>query len=246
MRILRKKRVWQYDSRMTGCKASTSISEPSASKQANAPGARIRVSVVEDDDWVRESLAGQINESPTLHCVSQHPSAEEALRLLPAAGPDVILMDINLPRMSGIECVRRVKELLPQANVIMLTVYEEGQKIFDSLKAGASGYLLKRTPTAELLEAIAHVHAGASPMTGLIARKVVQFFKELDRPSPNLETLSPRERQILDALGEGAAYKEIADNLELSIHTVRMHIRGIYKKLHVHSRGQAIAKYMRP
>lgn len=210
-----------------------------------SPDNRIRVAVVEDDDWVRESLAAQVESAPQLRCVSRHGTAEEALRELPACQPDVVLMDINLPGMSGIECVRRLKEVLPETNILMLTVYEESEKIFDSLKAGASGYLLKRTPAPELLEAIAHVHAGGSPMTGLIARKVVHFFKQLGQTTQELETLSPREREILERLGEGAAYKEIAEALSLSIDTVRMHIRGIYRKLHVHSRGEAVAKYLR-
>ena len=126
--------------------------------------------------------------------------------------PDVILMDINFPGMNGIECVRRLKETLPEANILMLTVYEESDKIFDSLKAGASGYLLKRTPKEKLMEAIVHVHEGGSPMTGLIARKVVQYFKRLRRNTSELGTLSPREREILERFGEGAAYKEIAEN----------------------------------
>lgn len=206
---------------------------------------KIRVAVVEDDEWVRNGLAEQINKVAQFQCVSRHSSAEEALRELPGFKPDVVLMDINLPGMNGIECVRRLKEALPEANILMLTVYEESEKIFDSLKAGASGYLLKRTPQKELLEAIVHVHGGGSPMTGLIARKVVQYFKQSAQSNSELETLSAREREILERLGEGAAYKEIADVLHLSIDTVRMHIRGIYRKLHVHSRGEAVAKYLR-
>jgi DNA-binding NarL/FixJ family response regulator len=152
-------------------------------------------------------------------------------------------MDINLPGMSGIECVRRFKLLAPETNILMLTVYEETERIFESLKAGASGYLLKRAPDSELLDAIVQVHAGGSPMTGLIARKVVQFFKQLPSIPAGLEGLSPREREILEYLSEGAAYKEIANNVGLSIHTIRMHIRGIYRKLHVHSRGEVVAKF---
>lgn len=212
---------------------------------ASAATPAIRVAVVEDDDWVRDNLAEQIDSTAQFSCVSRARTAEDALRTLPALRPDVVLMDINLPGMSGIECVRRLKELLPEANILMLTVYEESEKIFDSLKAGAAGYLLKRTPKAELMEAITHVQAGGSPMTGLIARKVVQFFKQLGQVPPEVETLSPREREILERLSEGAAYKEIADALGLSIDTVRMHIRGIYRKLHVHSRGEAVAKYLR-
>ena len=134
---------------------------------------------------------------------------------------------------------------VPDTNVLMLTVYEESDRIFDSLKAGASGYLLKRAPEQELMESIVQVHGGGSPMTGLIARKVVQFFTQLGQAKPELEKLSPREREILDLLSEGAPYKEIARTLDLSIHTIRMNIRSIYRKLHVHSRGEVVAKYMR-
>jgi len=155
-------------------------------------------------------------------------------------------MDINLPGLSGIECVRRLKGLLPSLNVLMLTVYEESDQIFDSLRAGASGYLLKRSADTELLDAIAQVHQGGSPMSSLVARKVVQFFNHIDDAAPELHRLSPREKEILQLLSRGAAYKEIGNRLSLSIHTVRMHIRGIYGKLQVHSRGEAVAKYLRP
>jgi DNA-binding NarL/FixJ family response regulator len=214
---------------------------------APAPGATglIRVAVVEDEDWMRDSLAGQIGSAAHLQCVGCYRTGEEALRHLPSTRPDVVLMDINLPGMNGIECVRRLKEVLPESNVLMLTVYEESDRIFDSLKAGATGYLLKRAPEQELIEAIAAVQAGGSPMSGLIARKVVQFFKQLGQANPELEKLSPREREILDLLSEGAAYKEIARTLDLSINTIRMNIRNTYRKLQVHSRGEVVAKYMR-
>lgn len=220
------------------------MSEAGNKSKSNSAVHAIRIAVVEDDEWVRNGMADQINDEPQFQCISRHGSGEEAVKELPKSRPDVILMDINLPGMNGIECVRRLKEALPDANILMLTVYEESDKIFDSLKAGASGYLLKRTPQKELMEAIVHVHVGGSPMTGLIARKVVQYFKQRSSPS-ELETLSAREREILERLGEGAAYKEIADALRLSIDTVRMHIRGIYRKLHVHSRGEAVAKFLR-
>lgn len=194
---------------------------------------------------MRESLVSQINASPQFRCIGHYRTGEEALRDLPPHCPDVVLMDINLPRMSGIECVRRLKELLPEVNILMLTVYEESERIFDSLRAGASGYLLKRAPRQELMDAMAQVHAGGSPMTGSIARKVVHYFKQLGEAPRELETLSPREREILERLGEGAAYKEIADTLGLSLDTIRMHVRGIYRKLHVHSRGEVVAKYLR-
>jgi DNA-binding NarL/FixJ family response regulator len=206
----------------------------------------IKVSIVEDDDWIRENLAGRIDRTPGFRCVSRHRNGEEALLALPAAAPDVILMDINLTKMSGIKCLRRLKTVLPEANVLMLTVYEDSDRIFESLKAGASGYLLKRISHTELIQAIKQVQCGGSPMTSVIARKVVEFFKQHGQSSAQLERLSPREREILARLGDGEAYKGIADGLNLSVDTVRMHIRGIYKKLHVHSRGEAVAKYLQP
>jgi DNA-binding NarL/FixJ family response regulator len=208
-------------------------------------GAPISISIVEDDDWIRDNLACQIDLSPGYRCISRYRTAEEALAGLPTDAPDVVLMDINLPGLSGIECVRRLKALKPSLNILMLTVYEESDQIFDSLRAGASGYLLKRSAETELLDAIAQVHQGGSPMSSLVARKVVQFFNHLGDAAPELQRLSPREKEILEWLSRGAAYKEIGDRLSLSIHTVRMHIRGIYGKLQVHSRGEAVAKYLR-
>lgn len=205
----------------------------------------IKVSIVEDDAWIRENLATQIAQANGFVCAGSYASAEEALQQLPAQPPDVILLDINLPGMNGIECARKLKSLLPTAQILMLTVYEDSDRIFKSLLAGASGYLLKRTPQAEILQAIADVHRGNSPMNGHIARKVVQYFNQRGRADKELETLSEREREVLDRLAEGIAYKEIADALALSIDTVRMHIKAIYTKLHVHSRGEAVAKYLR-
>jgi len=155
------------------------------------------------------------------------------------------MMDINLPKMNGIECVRKLKTLVPSAQILMLTVYEDSDKIFDSLLAGASGYLLKRTPQTEILEAIADVHRGNSPMSGHIARKVVQYFNQRGSADKEIEKLSKREREVLEHLAQGIPYKEIGDVLSLSIDTVRMHIKGIYSKLHVHSRGEAVAKDLR-
>ena len=213
---------------------------------AEAGTTPIKISIVEDDDWIRENLGGQIDLAPGYRCISRYRTGEEAILGLPSDTPDVVLMDINLPGLSGIECVRRLKALLPSLNVLMLTVYEESDQIFDSLRAGASGYLLKRSAETELLDAIAQVHQGGSPMSSLVARKVVQFFNHIDDATPELQRLSPREKEILELLSRGAAYKEIGNRLSLSIHTVRMHIRGIYGKLQVHSRGEAVAKYLRP
>jgi len=230
---------------MAGTSETSSPAEKASPRPA--PGATpIRIALVEDDDWIRENLASQINLAPGYRCISCYRTGEEALQGLPNDAPDVVLMDINLPGLSGIECVRRLKLLRPSLNILMLTVYEESDQIFDSLRAGANGYLLKRSAQAELLDAITQVHQGGSPMSSLVARKVVQFFNHLGDAAPELQRLSPREKEILKLLSRGAAYKEIGDRLSLSIHTVRMHIRGIYGKLQVHSRGEAVAKYLRP
>ncbi len=205
----------------------------------------IKVAIIEDDDWIRENLAGRIKQSPGFLFVGSYRTAEEALVELPAQAPDVVLMDINLPKMNGIECVRQLKLLISSAQVLMLTVYEDSDKIFNSLLAGASGYLLKRTPQAEILEAIADVYRGNSPMTGHIARKVVQYFNQRGSGVNEVEKLSKREREVLEQLARGVPYKEIADVLSVSIDTVRVHIKGIYGKLHVHSRGEAVAKFLR-
>ena len=205
----------------------------------------IKVSIIEDDDWIRDNLSTQIRQTQGFSCVGSYRSGEEALTMIPKAIPDVVLMDINLGRMSGIECVRKLKNMIPTTHVLMLTVYEDSDKIFDSLLAGASGYLLKRTPQSEIIEAIRDVSNGNSPMTGHIARKVVQYFNQRGDAQKEIEKLSRREREVLDRLAQGMPYKEIADVLAVSIDTVRMHIKGIYGKLHVHSRGEAVAKYLR-
>ena len=204
----------------------------------------IKVAIVEDDDWIRENLASHIRNTEGFQCTGTYRSGEEALQVIPRNPPHVILMDINLPKMNGIECVRQLKTFIPSAEILMLTVYEDSDKIFNSLLAGASGYLLKRTPRAELMESIVQVHRGNSPMTGHIARKVVQFFNQRGHSGKEIETLSKREREVLEHLARGVPYKEIADVLSLSIDTVRIHIKGIYSKLHVHSRGEAVAKYL--
>jgi DNA-binding NarL/FixJ family response regulator len=205
----------------------------------------IQVSLVEDDPGVRANLAKLIDSTPGFHCQAAYPDGVAALKGIPANRPDVVLMDINLPGMLGTECVQRLKTMAPSLPVLMLTVYEDSEKIFNSLLAGASGYLLKRTPQAELFEAISEVHRGNSPMSGHIARKVVQYFNQRGTDESEIEKLSKREREVLEHLSQGIPYKEIADVLTLSIDTVRMHIKGIYGKLHVHSRGEAVAKYLR-
>jgi len=188
----------------------------------------IKVSIIEDDDWIRENLATLIGHTNGFACLDCFRSAEEALEKIPRNVADVVLMDINLPKMSGIECVRKLKAIMPSTQILMLTVYEDSDKIFDSLLAGASGYLLKRTPQQEIIDAIAEVHRGNSPMTGHIARKVVQYFNQRGSAEKEIEKLSKREREVLDHLAQGIPYKEIADVLTLSIDTVRMHIKGIY------------------
>jgi len=204
----------------------------------------ITLSIVEDDEHARRILAGAIGRAPGFRCVSQFGDAESALAALPQETPNVVLMDIHLPGMSGIECVRQLKALLPATQFVMLTVYEDADHIFNALAAGASGYLLKQTPRTELLEAIEEVHRGGSPMTSNIARKVVQSFQKPRPAQSETENLSPREQEVLDHLARGFLYKEIADALSLSVPTVSTYIRRIYEKLHVRSRGQAVAKYL--
>jgi DNA-binding NarL/FixJ family response regulator len=205
----------------------------------------ISIAIVEDDGGVRASLTGIIQRTPDCRCVGDFGSAEEALRKLPALRPDVILMDINLPEMSGVECVRQLSQLLPTTRILMLTVQEDPDSIFNSLAAGASGYLLKPVRAAELVTAVKDVFGGGAPMTSIIARKVVQSFKHAGPARSEKENLSPREQSVLDALAKGYSYKETAELLGISYSTVHTHIERIYQKLHVQSRGQAVAKYLR-
>ena len=205
----------------------------------------INVSIVEDSDQVRSTLARLINRAEGFRCLSQYPDAEVALEALPRDRPDVVLMDINLPGMNGVECVRRLKQLAPQMQVVMLTVYEDTENIFNALAAGASGYLLKRTTSAELLAAIRDVQKGGSPMTTHIARKVVQSFQKAGASPQPTENLSPREQEVLDCLSHGFLYKEIADKLGISYETVHTYIRRIYEKLQVRTRTEAVAKFLR-
>jgi DNA-binding NarL/FixJ family response regulator len=205
----------------------------------------INVSIVEDDRRVRESMSVLIDGAENLRCAGAFATAEEALARVPQVKPDVLLMDINLPGMSGIECVRKLKAQMPKLQILMLTMYEDDEKVFQSLVAGASGYLVKRTSPAELLKAIEEVHGGASPMSGKIARTVVEYFQKLQHGSPREDYLSKREEEILDLLVKGYRYKEIADALTISFETVRSHLKNIYDKLHVHSRTEAVVKYLR-
>ena len=193
----------------------------------------------------RRILSTWLRTTDGFRCVSDHGSAEDAVERLPSLAPDVVLMDINLPCMSGIECVGRLKPLLAQTQFVMLTVYEDVEHIFQALSAGASGYLLKKTPRAELFDALRDVHAGGSPMTSKIARKVVQAFqpaREAVPPPPEASGLAPREVELLGLLARGHSYKEIADAMGIVVGTVNTYVRRIYEKLHVHSRTQAVAK----
>ena len=205
----------------------------------------IKVAIVDDDDGIRTSLATLIRRAPALRLVGDYADAEAALKEIPHRPPDVVLMDINLPGINGVECVRQLKSSLPAVQFLMLTVYEDSDSLFNSLKAGASGYLLKRTASARLLEAIRDVYGGGAPMTPQLARRVVQYFsKPPDGESP-VARLTPGEKDFLDQLAKGYAYKEIADRRNISIDTVRSYVRTVYEKLHVHSRTEAVVKYLR-
>ena len=204
----------------------------------------IAVSIVEDNSQVRSSLAKLIDSSPGYRCLSKHGSAEEALKEIPELRPQVVLMDINLPGLNGVECVRQLKPQLPGTQIIMLTVYQNTEHIFNALAAGATGYMLKQTPPAELLAAIKDVNAGGSPMSSHIARKIVQSFQPTVSESQEAASLSPREAEVLALLAKGFLYKEIAEQIGVSYATVHTHIRHIYEKLHVRSRTEAVAKHL--
>lgn len=205
---------------------------------------RISVSIVEDNRGTRESLTELLGRSPALRFMSAYPNGEDALSKIPGEAPDVVLMDINLPKMNGIECVAQLKQQLPKTQVLMLTTYEEGDLIFDSLRKGASGYLLKNMPPSELIQAIEQVHAGGAPMSMQIARKVVTHFQQIKMPQSDVEKLTKREHEILALLAKGYLYKEIADQLGISLSTVRAHLHTVYEKLHVQSRTEAVVKFL--
>ena len=207
----------------------------------------IKVSIVEDNEQLRTTLAKMIARSEGFECLGHHPSAEAGLVAIPNEKPDVVLMDINLPGMNGVECVRKLKQILPNTQVVMLTAYEDTENIFNSLAAGAAGYLLKRSKSQEILDAVRDVLAGGSPMSTHIARKVVQSFqaRPTAAPSEAEAELSPREQEVLNLLSQGFMYKEISDKLGISFETVRTYIRRIYEKLHVRTRTEAVAKALR-
>jgi DNA-binding NarL/FixJ family response regulator len=203
----------------------------------------IAVSIVEDDAHARKILGGWIARASGFRLAGEWGDAESALEPLKAGKPDVVLMDINLPGMSGVEAVKRLKVGMPDTQFVMLTVYEDADHIYNALAAGASGYLLKQTPRTELLDALQDVYRGGSPMTSNIARKVVQSFRQTPASGAQGGELSPREQEVLDLLARGYLYKEIAEHLNISGPTVNTYVRRMYEKLHVRSRAQAVAKY---
>ena len=205
----------------------------------------VKVAIVEDKTGVRQNWARLINAGSGFHCVAMCASGEDALLTLPQIGPQVILMDIQLPGMSGIECTARLKPLLPATQILMVTMYEDAERIFDALKAGATGYLLKTTPPAELLAAISEINRGGAPMTGEVARKVIAAFQQPPTAATEQIGLSERETEVLLLLTQGYSNKEIADSLKVTYDTVRAHLKHTYEKLHVRSRTEAVAKYLR-
>lgn len=203
----------------------------------------IKIAIVEDDRTTREGLETIINLAPGFRCVCTCMTAEEALQILPQHSPEVVLMDIQLPKMSGVECVAQLKELLPAVQVIMVTVYEDPDRIFCALRAGACGYLLKRSAPEQVLSAIRDVQQGGVPMSSEIARKVIAHFRGQETAAADVENLSGREREVLDLVVRGLSNKEIVERLGITIEGVRWHLRNIYQKLHVHSRTEVLVKF---
>ena len=222
--------------------ADASASPAKAPAVSKSPAAR--VVVVEDDSNLRKTMLAFINRSPGYCCAGTFADGETALAEIPRLKPDVVLMDIGLPGMSGIECVSRLKAVMPATPIIMLTVYDEGDYLFDSLKAGASGYLLKRAIGDKLLEAMQEARAGGLPLTRHMAAKVGQYFQKFGKNRTEVNTLTPREQEVLQLLADGFRYKEIAGVMGISLDTVREHARRIYSKLHVTSRTEAVVKYL--
>jgi DNA-binding NarL/FixJ family response regulator len=202
-----------------------------------------KVAIVDDDASLRRSLTGILQRAHGIKCVGDFATAEAALKEISRLAPQILLMDINLPGMDGVECVRRLAGLATQTQIIMLTVHDDTNAIFNSLAAGASGYLLKPVRAHELVAAVRDVFAGGAPMTSNIARKVIQSFKQATPVANMAAELSPREMEVLDCLTKGFVYKEIAEHLQISYATVRTHIERIYEKLHVRSRSEAVAKF---
>jgi DNA-binding NarL/FixJ family response regulator len=219
----------------------TTAPQPQRTSAVSSPV--ISVAIVEDDAGIRESLATFLGRIQGVRCAAVYADAEQALQGLKSLQPDVVLMDINLPGMSGIEATRELKRMRPDARILMLTVYEDNKALFDSLKAGACGYLLKRTASEKIVEAIREAREGGMPLTPRMAAKVAAYFQRQD--SPELDSLSPRERQALELLAEGFLYKEIAEKMGVSYLTVHQFTKHIYEKLHVHSRTEAVVKFLK-
>jgi DNA-binding NarL/FixJ family response regulator len=203
----------------------------------------IAVSIVEDMKDVRESLQRMIGSAPGFLCLSAYGNAEDALNELPRINPDIVLMDIHLPGMNGIDCIKRVKAICPQMQFMMFTIYEDSEQVFNALAAGASGYLLKKTPKEKILGALQELHEGGSPMSAHIARKVVNYFQKEKETRDTKAQLSPRENEVLELLAKGFLYKEIGEKLNIATGTVRQHIHKIYEKLHVQNRTEAVNKF---
>ncbi len=201
------------------------------------------VVIVEDDRGLRERLVELLDSAPEIRCVGAYATGAEALEKIPRVNPDVVLMDIQLPGISGIECVARLKKALPAIQIIMVTVYEDSGRIFKALKAGADGYLLKSHPPEQLLEAVRDVSLGGAPISSYIARKVIQHFHLIGPEPVEHKQLSRREQQVLDYLSSGLIYKEIADKLDIGVTTVRTYVKGICQKLHARNRTEAVAKH---
>ncbi|MFQ3608806.1 MAG: response regulator transcription factor [Chloroherpetonaceae bacterium] len=201
----------------------------------------IRVAIVEDTASYRKAIASMLDQADDFECVAKFSSAEEAINQMIDHKPDVVLMDIGLPKMSGIEAIKALKSMMPSIRILMLTVIDDSEKIFSALQAGASGYLLKDTPPEKLLEAIRDVHSGGSAMSSQVARRVIAYFQQPAPPEEALD-LTTRERELLDYLAKGYTYKEIGNKLFISEHTVRTHIHRIYEKLHVRNRTEALHK----
>ena len=204
----------------------------------------ITVAIVEDQEAIRQSLAILVGGADGFFCRATFETAEAALLELPGHCVDVVLMDVNLPGMDGIECIRQLKPLCPQTQFMMCTMYDEDETVFEALKAGANAYILKRSPPHKLLEAINELHEGGAPMSSTIARKVASSFHAGSAADVSLATLTPREREILDRLAKGYSHKEVAEELFVSPSTVRKHIFNIYEKLQVHSKVEAVNKYL--
>jgi DNA-binding NarL/FixJ family response regulator len=234
---------WQATAELLFARTLFTISRQAISSMKNAAAQMILVSIVEDDPRVRESLSVLIDGSPGMRCAGTYSSAEEALKGLPEDPSNVILMDIHLGGMTGIECVRSLRSQSKEKLIVMLTAYEDNELIFQALKAGANGYLIKQSVPDELLAAIISVHQGGAPMTSNIARKVIASFHGTSKNTPEPQTLTSREREILTWLARGYQYKEIAEGLNVTYTTVHTHIKSIYSKLHVRSRTEAVTKY---